>query len=45
MPELVSFAHGEKAKEKSNARDKRPKVSAKGRDLSEREDKANKTTK
>lgn len=45
MPEFVSFSHGEKAKEKSNACDKRPKVPAKGRDLSQSEDKADKTTK
>lgn len=45
MPELVSFSHGEKAKDKSNARDEHPKVPAKGRDLSHCEDKADKTTK
>jgi len=45
MPELVSFSHGEKPKEKSDARNERPKVPAKGRDLSQSEDKADKTTK
>ena len=44
MPELVSFSHGEKAKEKSNARDEHPKVPAKSRDLSQSEDEADKTT-
>jgi len=45
MPEIVSFTHGEKPKEKSNARNERPKVSAESRDLSQCEDKADKTTK
>ncbi len=45
MPELVSFSHREKTKEKSNAPNERPKVPAKGCDLSQSEDKTNKTTK
>ena len=45
MPELVSFSHGKKSKENSNACNEGPKVPAKGRDLSQSEDKADKTTK
>jgi len=44
VPELVSFPHREKAKEKSNACNEHPKESRKGSDLSQREKKSDKTT-